>query len=60
LQRKAEKIRRIQSEQDKDYLFKPQINPTSDVICASDPNRNIETLEEKIERLSVKDVMKKQ
>ena len=42
------------------HSFKPKINLTSQVICASDPDRGNETTEAQITRLYNKDLMKRQ
>ena len=54
-----EKLRDKYSEEVQ-HSFKPQINMTSEVICAADPDRGHESKEEKINRLYTKDQMKRQ
>ena len=48
---KREKLRNQYSE-DAAHSFQPRINLTSEVICASDPNREAETPEERFARMS--------
>ena len=56
---KREKLRSQYSEEVK-YSFKPQINMTSEVICSADPDRGLETDQDRINRLYNKDLLKRQ
>jgi len=56
---KREGLRNKYSEEAQ-YKFRPEINLTSEVICASDPTRCTETDNDRIDRLYHQDIVKKQ
>eukprot|EP00916_Digyalum_oweni_P001605 GHVL01003070.1.p1 GENE.GHVL01003070.1~~GHVL01003070.1.p1 ORF type:complete len:533 (-),score=131.00 GHVL01003070.1:428-2026(-) len=60
LQEKKERRKQLTRQQlEEDWTFKPALNPTSHMLAYADPMRMGETAEEKVERLAVKDTMKR-
>ena len=56
-QREKREALRNQYSEEATHAFKPKINVMSDVICQSDPTRDNETSNDRINRLYNKDVV---